>query len=73
MDPIIKYLQNGKLSENKDDAKRLRMKAARYIIYDDKLYRRSFSSPLLLCVDDEQAYYIMEEIHEGICGNHSRG
>ena len=69
----MKYLQDGELPENKDDAKRLRMKAARYILYDDKLYRRSFSSPLLLCVDDEKAYYIMKEIHEGICRNHSGG
>lgn len=53
MDPIMKYLQDGELPENKDDTKRLRMKVARYIIYDGKLYRRSFSSPLLLCVNDE--------------------
>ena len=27
--------------------------------------------PLLRCVDDEEADYVLREIHEGICGNHS--
>ncbi|PON59713.1 hypothetical protein PanWU01x14_157700, partial [Parasponia andersonii] len=40
MDPIIRYMQNGDLPEDKDDVRRLRMKAARYIIQDEQLYRR---------------------------------
>ena len=26
--------------------------------------------PYLKCVDDDEAKYILEEIHEGICGDH---
>ena len=26
--------------------------------------------PYLECIDEEEAKYIMEEIHEGICGDH---
>ena len=26
--------------------------------------------PYLKCVNEEEAKYILEEIHEGICGNH---
>ncbi|PON36070.1 hypothetical protein PanWU01x14_331270 [Parasponia andersonii] len=73
MDPIMRYIQNDNLPESKDNAKQLRMKAARYIIHDEKFYRKRFSSPLLLCVNDEKARYIMREIHKGICGNHSGG
>ena len=69
----MKYLQDGDRPKNKDDAKRLQMKAVYYIIYDGKLYRRSFSSPLLLCVDEEKAHYIMRKIHEEIYRNHSGG
>ena len=27
--------------------------------------------PYLKCVDDDEAKYILEEIHEGICGDHA--
>ena len=27
--------------------------------------------PHLKCVDEEEAKYILEEIHEGVCGNHA--
>jgi hypothetical protein len=36
----------------------------------DKLYKKGFSSPLLLCVSKEEAKGILEEIHEGSCGSH---
>nr|KYP35183.1 Retrovirus-related Pol polyprotein from transposon 17.6 [Cajanus cajan] len=36
-----------------------------------ELYRRGFSSPLLKCLDPEQANYVLREIHEGICESHS--
>ena len=36
------------------------------------LYKRSFSLPYLRCLAPDEAKYIMREIHEGICGNHSR-
>ena len=26
--------------------------------------------PYLKCVDEEEAKYILEEIHEGVCGDH---
>ena len=51
----------------------LRLKVARYILYDERLYRRGFSTPLLKCVDLTEGNYILREIHEGFCGNHSGG
>ena len=50
LDPIITYLKNDDLSENKMEAQVLRLKAACYVIYDDKLYRSGYSMPLLKCV-----------------------
>ena len=49
------------------------MKAARYVIYDNKLYRRSYSMLLLKCVILSKVDYIMKEIHEGIYENHIEG
>ena len=33
--------------------------------------KEAFSLPYLKCVDEEEAKYILEEIHEGICGDHT--
>ena len=73
MDPIVAYLNNGDLPEGYSKAHILRLKVARYVLYDDKLYRRGYSMPLLKCTPLTEAAYIMREIHEGICGNHTWG
>ena len=73
MTPIIQYLRDDLLPEDKSKAKVLRLKAARYIVYDGKLYRRGFSTPLLKCVNLEEWNYILQKIHEGVCGNHAGG
>ena len=49
---------------------KVRKRAARFIILNDTLYKRGFSMPYLKCVDEEEAKYILEEIHEKICGDH---
>ena len=43
------------------------------MLYNDKLYRRGYSMPLLKCATPLEAKYIMKEIHQGICGNHIGG
>ena len=73
MDPILDFLRQGKLPGDRNEAHTIRRRAARYTIFDGKLYKKGFSSPLLLCVDRDQASYILTEIHEGICGNHAGG
>ena len=35
------------------------------------LYKRGFSMPYLRCINEEEAKYILEEIHEGIYGDHA--
>ena len=50
MDSTITYLKNDELLEEKMEASILQLKAARYMLYDDKLYRRGYSMPLLKCV-----------------------
>ncbi|XP_074336596.1 uncharacterized protein LOC141673754 [Apium graveolens] len=71
MTPILAYICEGTLPEDKFKARRLRYQAARYVIYDKVLYKRGFNQPLLRCVDKEEENYILREVHEGICGNHS--
>ncbi|XP_035838809.1 uncharacterized protein LOC118486452 [Helianthus annuus] len=71
MTPIIQYLQEGILSENKAEARKIQNKALFYEMNGGILYRRSFLGPLLRCVDHQDASYLIREIHEGICGIHA--
>ena len=73
MTPIILYLKDGVLHEDKKKTRLLRLKVTWYTMYNDQLYKRGFSAPLLKYVDLEEGNYILQEIHEGICGNHTRG
>ena len=71
MDPIISYIRDDILPEDRKQARKLKCRAARYTLLDRVLYRRGFTLPLLRCLDDEEANYVLREIYEGICGNHS--
>ena len=59
MDPIITYLKNGELLEEKIETRILRLKTARYVLYDNKLYRRGYSMPLLKYVLPTEVKNIM--------------
>ncbi|XP_050257150.1 uncharacterized protein LOC126702460 [Quercus robur] len=74
MDPILKFLESDILPEDKVEAQKIRRRAPRYWLSEDKkLYKRSFSGPSLLYVPPETAESILEELHEGICGSHTGG
>ena len=51
--------------------KKLRIRATRYVLMDEVLYKRGFSQPYLRCLAPDEANYVLREIHEGVCGNHS--
>ena len=71
MTPIISYLKDRKLTEGRDKARKLRVKSIRYILMDEVLYKRGFSQPYLRCLAPDQTNYVLREVHEGSCGNHS--
>ena len=70
MTPIVSYLKEGKLPEGKDEARKLRVKAARYVLMDEVLYKRDFSQRYLRCLAPDEVNYMLREVHEGACGNH---
>ena len=70
MTPIVLYLKDGKLLEGKDEARKLRVRAARYFLMDEVLYKRGFSQPYLRFLASDEANYVLQEVHEGACGNH---
>ena len=74
MDPLVLFLKEDALSEEKSEADKIRRKASRFWLSEDlKLYKRLFSGPYLLCVHPEVTELILEELHEGICGSHTGG
>ena len=38
---------------------------------DEVLYKRGFSQPYLRYLALDEANYVLREVHEGACGNHS--
>ena len=71
MTPIVHYLKEGWLTEDKTEAKKKQIRAARFFIIDNVLYRRGYSLSYLRCASSKEADYVLFEIHEGICGNHA--
>ena len=68
---IISFLQDGHLPQDADEAKKIKKRAARFTILNDALYKTDFSMPYLKCVDEDEAKYILKEIHEEVCGDHA--
>ena len=74
MDPILLFLERDILPKEKFEAEKVQRKAPRFWLSEDrKLYKRSFSGPYLFCVHPEVSESLLEELHEGVYGSHTRG
>ncbi|GKV02804.1 hypothetical protein SLEP1_g15195 [Rubroshorea leprosula] len=60
-DSIISFLRDGIVLEDRQEAMKLRKKASRYTLVDGILYKRSFSLPLLRCLNPYEAEYALRE------------
>ena len=69
--PLTSYLKNGMLPNGKDATRKLKVRASRFILIKAVLYKRGFSHVYLRCLVPEEVKYLMREVHERICGNHS--
>ena len=74
MDFIVLFLKDDILPEEKWEVDKVQRKAPRFWLSEDqKLYKRSFSRPYLLCVHPEAVEPLLEELHEKIFGSHTGG
>ncbi|XP_072078092.1 uncharacterized protein [Arachis hypogaea] len=48
-------------------------RASLYTNIAGELYKHGLSQPLLKCLNNDEAKEVMDEIHEGVCGNHIGG
>ena len=65
------YLQMGALLEDPKHAHKIRVQASHFTLIGGDLYRRSFGGPYLRCLIQPEIQYVLSELHEGVCGNHS--
>ncbi|GJX38659.1 reverse transcriptase domain-containing protein [Tanacetum coccineum] len=71
MTPIMEYLKDGTLPGDRNEERKLRIKARQYELLEGVLYKRSFLKPWLRCVGPLQADYVIREIHKGSCNIHA--
>jgi hypothetical protein len=70
--PIIDYIHEQKVPSDKNKAKQLVRRAKTYVLVGDKIYRQGATSGVLMkCIPRDEGKDILEEIHEGVCGNHA--
>ena len=65
MDPLVSFLKDDVLPEEKLEVEKIRRKAPRY--------KCSYLGLYLLCMHLEASEMLLEELHKGICGSHTGG
>ncbi|XP_071727538.1 uncharacterized protein [Rutidosis leptorrhynchoides] len=71
MTPIVEFLNTGTFPIDSTEARKIKMKAAMYLLNKGILYRKSFLGPHLRCLNPTQAESIIREVHEGMCALYS--
>jgi hypothetical protein len=64
--PLLAYLRDPSAKVDKG----VRRSAFKYVLYNDKLYRKTTEDLLLKCLDSDQVRVAMGEVHEGIYGTY---
>ncbi|XP_039158245.1 uncharacterized protein LOC108960866 [Eucalyptus grandis] len=72
---IMNYIKRQEFPKGStpSDRKYITKMASKFFVGGENLYKRSYDSVLLRCVDATKATQIMQEVHEGICGPHMNG
>ena len=71
--PLIDYLEHGKLPKDPHHKTKVRRRTPRFIHYKGTLYRRSFDRLFLRCLGKEEGDQAMEEAHSRMYGAHPSG
>ncbi|VFQ61136.1 unnamed protein product [Cuscuta campestris] len=67
---LMEYLMDGRLPEQDDQARKVKLGAPRFQVLDGKLYKRVFGGPLLRCLTNREAERVIAKVHEGVCAAH---
>ena len=61
--PIISYLKDSTLLDEKRAARKLKVQAARFVVIKDVLYKGGFSRLYLRCLSPKEADYVVREVY----------
>nr|XP_009419888.1 PREDICTED: uncharacterized protein LOC103999771 [Musa acuminata subsp. malaccensis] len=70
---LLCFKRDGTLPLDEAVARRLRRMHAWYTEESGRLYKWSFTYPLLRCLEPDEAQTVLAETHEGVCGEHVGG
>ncbi|KAL5574607.1 hypothetical protein UlMin_016306 [Ulmus minor] len=63
----------GLVPDNKSEEAKIRRYATKYMIKEGCLYRKAYSGDMLRCINGQETEDVLQEIHEGDCGEHQGG
>jgi len=67
------FLIQGVSPPDENEARHLKWKGCYYTIFDGDLFKKGLKTPLLKCLNNQQADFVMRKVHEGIYGLHTGG
>ncbi|XP_071909679.1 uncharacterized protein [Coffea arabica] len=72
---IKEFLKTGSYPSGADMTAKsfLRRLSSKFFLNGEVVYRRTSDLGLLRCVDEDEAEYLMKEVHSGVCGSHMNG
>lgn len=73
MKDMISYLKGEMLPKDKNAAQTLRIRATRYTLHGNILFKQGYTISLLRYITEDENLYVMKEINEAIYGIHSSG
>ncbi|XP_073056931.1 uncharacterized protein [Primulina eburnea] len=56
MTPLIRFIENGALPEDRGQAQKIKRQAPRFVLLNAILYKRSFQGPLLKCLPEKEDF-----------------
>ncbi|XP_074297495.1 uncharacterized protein LOC141628225 [Silene latifolia] len=68
--PYYDWFLHGILPNDKNEAGALKIKASTYTIINNMLFKKSLAGPYRRCLEPDETKQVIEDIHDGYCGNH---
>lgn len=68
---FVKYLNDEEFPKDAKASRDLRTRAVKFCLMDGSSYRRTYLGPLARCVKPGETKFVIKEVHEGVCDNHS--
>jgi hypothetical protein len=69
--PIKEFLVNDGLPADETESRRIQRRSKAYNIINGDMYKRSVTGVLQRCVELEEGKEMLQEIHQGECGQHA--